>query len=39
MDSGEIGRVLDVKPTTVRSRLREARLKLAGQLAKKGIGR
>lgn len=39
LDSAETGRVLDLKASTVRSRLREARLKLAGQLAKKGIER
>jgi len=39
MDSSEIGRVLDIKPATVRSRLRDARLKLAGQLLKKGMER
>ncbi len=36
-DATEIGRVLELKPATVRSRLREARLKLADTLLKKGL--
>ncbi|MFC1762544.1 RNA polymerase sigma factor [Planctomycetota bacterium] len=37
MDATEIGQVLELKPSTVRSRLREARLKLAHELLKKGV--
>jgi len=37
LDSTEIGRVLDVKASTVRSRLRQARRVLAHTLAKKGL--
>jgi len=36
-DATEIGQVLELKPSTVRSRLREARLKLANELLEKGI--
>jgi len=36
-DASKIGQVLELKPSTVRSRLREARLKLAGELLKKGM--
>lgn len=37
LDATEIGQVLELKPSTVRSRLREARLKLANELLEKGI--
>jgi len=37
LDSAEIGRVLDLKPATVRGRLHRARLTLAHTLTKKGI--
>lgn len=37
LDSAEIGRVLDLKPATVRGRLHRARLTLARTLTKKGI--
>ena len=37
LDATEIGQMLELKPSTVRSRLREARLKLADGLLKKGI--
>jgi RNA polymerase sigma-70 factor (ECF subfamily) len=37
LDATEIGHVLELKPSTVRSRLREARLKLADELLKKGL--
>ncbi len=37
LDAAEIGMVLELKPSTVRSRLREARLKLADELLKKGL--
>jgi len=39
LDATEIGRILGLKPSTVRSRLREARLSLARTLTKKGIER
>lgn len=37
LDATQIGEVLDQKPSTVRSRLRDARLELADELLKKGI--
>ena len=38
MDSNEIGDVLDLNPSTVRSRLRKGRLALARELKSKGVG-
>lgn len=37
LDSAEIGRILDLKPTTVRGRLRQGRLSLARTLTQKGL--
>ena len=37
MDSKEIGRILELKSSTVRSRLRDARLILAEQLLERGV--
>jgi RNA polymerase sigma-70 factor (ECF subfamily) len=38
MDSKEIGEILEQKPSTIRSRLREARFLLAKQLLERGVG-
>jgi RNA polymerase sigma-70 factor (ECF subfamily) len=37
LNSTEMGEILDVSPSTIRSRLREARLILAGKLVERGI--
>lgn len=37
LNSSEVGRILDLSPSTVRSRLREARLILAKKLTEQGI--
>lgn len=38
-NSRQVGKILDLKPSTVRSRLREARMILARRLSKRGIRR
>ena len=37
LNSSEVGRILDLSPSTIRSRLREARLILAKRLMKRGV--
>ncbi|MHC4285989.1 MAG: RNA polymerase sigma factor, partial [Planctomycetota bacterium] len=37
LNSREVGRILAISPSTVRSRLREARMILAKRLVKRGI--
>ncbi len=37
LDSNKIGEILEVNPSTVRSRLRDARLILAKQLLERGV--